>query len=115
VSAYRVTHAARRDFKAVLKETREQFGPQQQEVCRHLIAEAVRLVAAEPGRAGSWNRGVVVPGLRAFHLEHAARRRGAAAHILYYAVECLPDGASRVVILRLLHERMEPKRHLGGV
>lgn len=114
MTAYRVTNAAKLDFKAVLKETREQFGPRQRGVYRRLIAEAVTMAAAEPGRAGSWGRGVVVPGLRAFHLEHAAGKRGAAAHILYYAVERLPGGALRVVILRLLHERMEPKLHVVG-
>jgi toxin ParE1/3/4 len=50
-----------------------------------------------------------VPGFRAFHLENAAGRRGSAAHTLYYALEHLPGGSRRVVILRLLYEGMEPR------
>lgn len=113
MAAYRVTNAAKLDFKAILKETRERFGARQREVYRRLIAEGVKMVAAGPGRGGSWDRGGVVPGLRAFHLENAAGRRGAAAHTLYYAVERLPDGSQRVVALRLLHESMEPKLHIA--
>jgi len=113
VAAYRVTNAAKLDLKAILKESGEQFGARQREVYRRLIAKGVKIVAADPERGGSWDRGSVVPGLRAFHLENAAGKRGAAAHTLYYAVERLPDGSPRVVILRLLHERMEPKLHIA--
>jgi toxin ParE1/3/4 len=75
------------------------------------------MVAKNPGRGGSLDRGIVVPivvpGLRAFHLETAAGRRGAAAHMLYYAVERPSSGASRVITLRLLHESMEPAWHFS--
>lgn len=113
MSAYRVTNAAKLDFRAVLKEARDQFGTRQREVYRRLIAKGVTMVAAEAERGGSWDRGGVVPGLRAFHLENAAGKRGAAAHTLYYAVERLPDGSPRVVILRFLHESMDPRLHLA--
>lgn len=113
MTAYRVTNAAKLDFRAVLKETKEQFGARQREIYRQLIAKGVKMVAAEPTRGGSWDRGGVVPGLRAFHLENAAGRRGAAAHTLYYAVERPPDGSACVVILRLLHENMEPRLHIA--
>ncbi|KAA0598492.1 toxin ParE1/3/4 [Azospirillum lipoferum] len=113
MGAYRVTDAAKQDFRAILKETREQFGTHQRQIYKGLIATAVKMVATEPGRGGSWDRGGIVPGLRAFHLENAAGRRGAAAHTLYYAVEHLPAGSPRVVILRLLHEGMEPNLHIA--
>lgn len=110
---YRITHAAIQDFKATLKETQDQFGSRQREIYKKLIATAVKMVAADPGRGGSWDRGRVAPGLRAFHLEHAAGKRGAAAHTLHYAVERAPGGSSRVVILRLLHDTMEPAFHIA--
>lgn len=112
MGAYRVTDAAKLDFRTVLKETRERFGTHQRDVYKGLIALAVEMVADDPGRGGSWDRGGIAPNLRAFHLEHAAGRRGAAAHTLYYAVETLPGGSRRVVILRLLHESMEPTLHV---
>jgi toxin ParE1/3/4 len=113
VTAYRVTEAAKRDFRAILKETKEYFGSRQREIYKRLIAKGVEMVAEEPGRGGSWERGGVLPGLRAFHLENAAGKRGAAAHTLYYGLDRTPDGSPRVVILRLLHESMEPRLHLA--
>lgn len=113
MTAYLVTDAAKLDFKAVLKETKELFGPRQRAIYKRLISDGVKMVAEEPTRGGSWNRGGVVPGLRAFHLEHAAGKSGGASHILHYAVERLANGSPRVVILRLLHERMEPRLHIA--
>lgn len=113
MTSYRITESAKRDFRAVLKETQEHFGTRQREIYKRLIAKGVEMVAAEPGRSGSWDRGGVVPGLRAFHLENAAGKRGTAAHTLYYGTERSPDGSPCVVILRLLHESMEPKLHIA--
>jgi toxin ParE1/3/4 len=113
VNQYRITETAKTDFRAVLKQTREQFGPRQRATYKELIVEAVEMVATDPTRGGSWDRGAVVPGLRAFHLEIAAGRRGAAAHILYYGLEQLPKGSLCVVILRLLHDSMEPRLHIA--
>jgi len=36
-------------------------------------------------------------------------RRGGAAHCLYYTTGRLPDGAVGTIILRVLHEHMEPR------
>ncbi|PWC86526.1 hypothetical protein TSH100_12175 [Azospirillum sp. TSH100] len=113
MGVYRVTDAAKQDFRAILKETGEQFGTHQRQIHKGLIAAAVKMVATDPGRGGSWDRGGIVPGLHAFHLENAAGKRGAAAHTLYYAVEHPPGGSPRVVILRLLHEGMEPNLHVA--
>lgn len=113
MTAYFVTNAAKLDFKSVLRETKELFGPRQRAIYKGLISEAVKMVAEEPARGSSWDRGGVVPGLRAFHLEHAAGKSAAAAHVLYYAIERLANGAQRVVILRLLHEGMEPRLHIA--
>ncbi len=113
MNRYRVTEAAKRDFRTVLHETAEQFGPHQREIIKGLIAKGVEMIAADPERGGSWDRAAILPGLRAFHLEHAAGRRGAAAHMLYYMIAPAPDGAPCVIILRLLHESMEPGRHVA--
>ena len=113
MNPYRITNAAKADFKAALTSTTEQFGTRQRQIYKELIARGVKMIAAEPRGASSWDRGNVLPGLRAFHLERAAGRCGAAAHTLYYAVEPLSDGSLQVVILRLLHESMEPNLHIA--
>ena len=71
------------------------------------------MVAADPMRRGSRPRDHVAAGVRSFHIELAARRRGAAAHLLYYVQGQLDDGHEGVIILRVLHERMDPARHIA--
>jgi toxin ParE1/3/4 len=70
------------------------------------------MVAENPERAGSRQRDDLATGVQSLHVELAARRRGAAAHVLYYLRGCLDDGRDGVIIIRVLHDRMEPLRHL---
>jgi toxin ParE1/3/4 len=67
------------------------------------------MVCDDPQRPGSIDRSELAPGVRLFHLELAAGRRGGAAHSLYYSTGRLPDGTIGTVVLRVLHERMEPR------
>jgi toxin ParE1/3/4 len=71
------------------------------------------MVALEPERPGSHARDELGAGIRSFHIELAARRRGAASHLLYYVRALMPE-EDGIVILRILHEAMEPRRHLGA-
>jgi toxin ParE1/3/4 len=105
---YRLTPAAAGDIDAILDESLRQFGIRQVARYAELITQAIDMLCAEPLHVASRLRDDLLPNMRSFHVEHAAGRRGAAAHILYYRVE--PDGM--IVILRLLHQSMDPTRHL---
>ena len=70
------------------------------------------MAADNPERPGSRSREEIAPGVRSLHIELAARRLGAAAHILYYCRGRLESGGPAVIILRVLYEGMEPLRHL---
>ena len=70
------------------------------------------MVTENPERSGSRQRDDLATGVRSLHVELAARRRGAAAHVLYYLRGLLDDGRDGVIIVRVLHDRMEPLRHL---
>lgn len=109
---YRLTEAADKDVEGILAESGRLFGPHQRETYAHLIKEAVERLAEEPERPGSRLREELCPGVRSFHIEIAARRRGAASHIVYYARGPMSDGRDGIVILRVLHERMDPVLHL---
>ena len=105
--ACRLTEAADRDIADILGETLRRFGPVQFERYATFIERAAELVAERPDRPGSRPRTDLGEGVRAYHIEHATSRQGAAAHMLYYVVD--DEG---VLILRILHERMEPAHHL---
>ena len=76
----------------------------------------MRKVAADPEGPVTRDRTELMPGIRSFHIRHArsddpqARVRRP-AHILYYRV----IGAGLIEIVRVLHDRMEPHRHAGGI
>lgn len=108
---YRLTPAADSDVAAVLSETRARFGTRQQDVYASLIASALRLVAVEPMRPGSKDRSDLEEGLRSFPLALAAKRKRAAAHILYYRLAAAP-GADGIEVMRVLHQSVDPRSHL---
>ena len=76
----------------------------------------MRKVAAAPGGPATRDRTDLRPGIRSFHLRHV---RGDApqakvsrpVHILYYRAAA----PGLIEIVRVLHERMEPSRHVGPV
>jgi toxin ParE1/3/4 len=111
---YRLAPAAEGDVEAILRETARLFGPQQRAVYSALIARAFDLVAAEPQRPGSRARDDYSPGLRSFHVGYAARRMRAAAHVVFFERGMMEDGQPGVVIVRVLHEHMDPELHIEG-
>jgi toxin ParE1/3/4 len=108
---YQLTEAAAQDVIDILRETGRQFGRLQSRRYGALIEAAIQMVAENPERPGSRQRDDL-SGVRSFHVELAARRRGAASHVLYYLRAHLDDGREGIVIARVLHDRMEPLRHL---
>lgn len=107
-----LTAAAERDIRNILRETIKAFGVRQLSVYAGIIDRGIELVTENPERGGSLDRSRIAADVRLFHLELAAGRRGAAAHCLYYIKSLLPDGSSGVIILRVLHESMEPRHKI---
>lgn len=110
VGAFRLTAKADADIAGILEQTAIRFGLRQHDAYARLLDSAIRMVADDPMRPGSRDRGDLMPGVRAFHLELAARRRGAAAHLLFYLAD--QDTTGGVLILRVLHQAMDPRSRL---
>ena len=111
--AYEMTEPAARDVREILRETLKSFGTLQLEAYGQVIEKAMMLVGEDPERPGSLDRAEVAPGVRLFHLELAAGRRGAAAHCLYYTTGRMSNGTVGTIILRVLHEGMEPRHRIA--
>jgi toxin ParE1/3/4 len=112
--SYRLSDAADRDVDGILWETVRRFGPRQRRRYAALINAAMGLVAEAPERPGSRPRGELGSDVRSFHVERAGKRRGAAAHVLFYRIEQQhAHGSADILVLRVLHERMDPARHIG--
>ncbi len=111
---YEIAKAAERDIRDIFRETLKTFGPHQLAVYEQIILRGIEMIGDDPYRAGSLDRSELAPGVRFFHLELAAGRRGGAAHGLYYSIGQLSGGTIGTLVLRVLHERMEPRYKVVG-
>lgn len=106
---HELTQPAERDIRDILRNTMQMFGPLQVRAYASIIERGIELVSEDPDRPGFIERSELAPGVRLLHLEIAAKRRGGAAHCLDYMKGRLSDDKIGVIVLRVLHERMEPR------
>ena len=90
------------------------FGPLQRDRYAEMIDRAVLLISQNPERPGSASQDDLAAGLRSFPVSRAAARGGAASHVLFYRVESMHDGNPGIVVIRILHNHMDPGRHISG-
>jgi toxin ParE1/3/4 len=101
----RLGAAAELDFANILKWTAEKFGARQSRVYRDTLVQAIGELAGGPDAAGSRARDEIMPGLRTLHVARHGRR---GSHFLMY--RAAPN--STIEIVRILHDRMDLKRHV---
>jgi toxin ParE1/3/4 len=112
--SFRLSRLAEVDLVGILATSRGQWGVVGVRRYAALIAAAMRKVASEPRGPATRARGELRPGVRSFHLRYARNadpkgRVRRPVHVLYY--RAVAPGL--IEIVRLLHERMEPRRHLS--
>ena len=110
MSSYRLTRRAAADLLDILTDTARRFGPHQRDAYATLIEAAALRLAENPTRAAARPRPDLGPAVLSYHLDAAAGRPGAAAHVLYILPAAPPPAT--ITILRILHHRMDPVRHL---
>jgi toxin ParE1/3/4 len=114
MARYRLTASAKRDITSILRTSEARHG---RDACTRyaaLLQAAMRRVAEAPEGHSTANRSELRPGIRSFHIRHSRdeSREVAVAnpvHVLFYRV--VQPGV--VEIIRVLHDRMEPTRHIG--
>jgi toxin ParE1/3/4 len=113
VSRYRLSEPAKADIAAILRTSRQYHGPQAQLRYRALLSAAMRRIAADPENLCTVGRRDLTSGMRSFHIRHSRTesRETAVAnpvHIIFYRQR----QPALVEIIRVLHERMDPTRHI---
>jgi toxin ParE1/3/4 len=114
MARYRLSGPAKADIAAILKKSEELHGKEARIRYRACLTAAMRRVAANPEGHSTIDRGDLYPGIRSFHIRHS---RGESpevpvanpVHVIFYRM-IDPDLAE---IIRVLHHRMEPRRHIG--
>jgi toxin ParE1/3/4 len=101
----RLSAEAELDYANILKWTTENFGTRQARVYRDTLVEALAELANGSDVPGSKPRDEIVRGLRTLHV--ARRGRRGSHFVLYQAAP-----GSIIDVVRILHDRMELRRHL---
>jgi toxin ParE1/3/4 len=104
-----VAGAAQADLLEILWTSFDRWGEEGKARYESLLEAAIQELGANPEHLISRDRHDLAPGLRSFHLRHVGRDHGVKSpvHVIYYR-----KARSSIVIVRVLHERMEPRIHL---
>jgi toxin ParE1/3/4 len=114
MARFRLSEPAKTDLAHILATSAERWGIEGRRRYAALLAAAMRRAAGDPVGPLTRDCTKILPGIRSFHVRYA---RGDApestvrtpVHILYY--RRVRPGL--IEIVRVLHERMEPRRHVG--
>jgi toxin ParE1/3/4 len=115
MARYRLSEPAKADIAAILRRSEEVHGKEARIRYRACLTAAMRRVAAFPEGRSTEDRAELAPGIRSFHIRYSrdeSREVPVAnpVHMIFYrAVK-----PNIVEIVRVLHDRMEPRRHLAS-
>lgn len=116
MARYRLSGPAKADISSILRTSETQHGRDARIRYRGLLSAAMRRIAGEPQGRLTLDRGELLAGLRSLHIRHSRNESreapvGEPVHVIFYrAVE-----PGLVEIIRVLHDRMEPSRHMSSV
>jgi toxin ParE1/3/4 len=113
MARFRLAGPAQIDLANILATSAERWGTGGRQRYTAVLAGAIRQVAGEPEGPLTKTRPELRSGIRSFHVRHARRSAATAkvrrpVHVLYYRVA--QEGV--IEIVRVLHEKMDPSRHL---
>ena len=115
MARYRLSEPAKADIAAILKRSEELHGREARIRYRACLTAAMRRVAADPEGRSTVDCAELVPGIRSFHIRHSRDESREApvanpVHVIFYRVA----QPGIVEIVRVLHDRMEPRRHISA-
>ncbi len=116
MAQYRLSPAARSDVAEILALSHKMFGPAARRRYRGLLEAGFSLLAEQPHRLGAVVRFDLGEGLMQFHLRHCPKSTLAEGRIQRprHAVHYRVAGPGLIDIVRVLHDRMDPHRHVDN-
>ena len=115
MARFRLSLPAQSDLAHILATSSERWGVAGRKRYAAILTAAMRKVADDPEGSATRGRDEILRGIRSFHLRHVRgddpkMKVKQPAHILYYCAVA----PGLIEIVRVLHERMEPSRHVGA-
>lgn len=115
MARYRLSAPAKADIAAILRRSEEVHGKDARIRYRACLAASMRRVASDPTGHLTVDRAELLLGIRSFHIRHSRDESREAAvsnpvHVIYY----LMTEPGVIEIVRVLHDRTEPRNHLGS-
>lgn len=115
MARFRLSRLARADLADILATSARRWGIEGRRRYVALLSNAMREAAANPEGPATRDRPELASGIRSFHIRHTHSNDPDTqvrkpVHVVYYRL--VRPGL--IEIVRVLHERMEPSRHLGG-
>jgi toxin ParE1/3/4 len=112
MARYRLSGPAQADISQILARSAAVWGLEGRRRYSSLLAAAFRQAANDPKGATSRDQSHLLPGLRSIHLRHVKGEETDAkvnhpVHMIFYRT----ISPELVEIIRILHERMEPKHY----
>lgn len=112
---YRFSEPAKADIASILRTSGERHGSQARMRYRALLSAALRRIAGDPNGILTMERTELGVGIRSFHIRHsrddsAEPPVGNPVHVIFYRA----PAQGLVEIIRVLHDRMEPQRHMDN-
>jgi toxin ParE1/3/4 len=113
MARFRLSRLAQADLTRTLATSEARWGVEGRRRYAATLAAAMRKLAADPEGPTTRTRAELAPGLRSLHLQYSPGGAREAhvrrpVHILY----CRVITPELIEIVRVLHERMDPSRHL---
>lgn len=97
---------AKQDYRQILRWSAEKFGATQAKSYANTLSSALQDLSAGPDIIGVKDRSDISPGIKILHV---ARKGHKGSHIVLFRIA---NTKHAIVVLRLLHERMDLARHL---
>ena len=109
----RQTEPSNKDIAAIWEYTSRTYGVEQADAYIDVLSQAFRDIQEYPERPSSQGRPDLGDCVRSFHIKNSTRRSSseikAPRHIVFYSLKYDDE----IVVLRVLHERMDIERHIA--
>lgn len=115
MTRFRLSHPARADIANILATSGIRWGSEGRRRYAALLTAAMRQASTAPKGPATRDRTNLLAGVRSLHLRNVRVDTPEASprqpvHVLYFR----PIRSGVIEIVRVLHERMEPSRHVGA-